>query len=73
MTFGGNGPRACVGKNIALFELSKFTSQLLRNFDVELVNPEKPWRCFTAWFVYQYDMDVRLKFRAGRVLRKVEE
>jgi cytochrome P450 len=64
MLFGGNGPRACVGKNIALVELHKFLAQFVRQFDFKIVNPEKPWRVTTFWFSYQHDFNLRLTRRA---------
>ncbi|KAF7557897.1 hypothetical protein G7Z17_g278 [Cylindrodendrum hubeiense] len=63
MTFGGNGPRACVGKNLALVEMYKFLSQLLRDFDVEIVNTAKPWNIKTYWFMDQTEFFVRLHTR----------
>lgn len=71
MTFGGSGPRMCVGKNIALVELNKFVAQLLRNFDIDFVDRERPWHIVTYWFAYQHDMHMRIKARPGRVLRRV--
>ena len=65
MTFGGSGPRTCVGSNIAKVEMSKFVGQLLYNFDVEFVDKSKPWTVFTAWFAYQKDMMMRLKQRSS--------
>ncbi|KAK5054410.1 hypothetical protein LTR84_001300 [Exophiala bonariae] len=69
MTFGGNGPRMCVGRNIALVEIHKFVAQLLRNFDVGLVDPNKPWHITSYWFAYQHDMNMWLKTRPGRALQ----
>ncbi|KAF3387027.1 Cytochrome P450 momooxygenase [Penicillium rolfsii] len=63
MTFGGNGPRMCIGRNIALVELFKFMSQILHNFDVELVDEARPWRVQTFWFAYQHDMYMRVTER----------
>lgn len=34
----------CLGKSIAMMELSKVLFELLRHFDWGLVNPEKPWK-----------------------------
>ncbi|KAF4550341.1 Cytochrome P450-like protein 23 [Elsinoe fawcettii] len=64
MTFGGSGPRMCIGRNIALVEVYKFVAQLVRNFDVEIVNPEQPWRVVSYWFAYQHDFFVRIKTRS---------
>jgi hypothetical protein len=88
MVFGGNGSRACVGKNIALVshlsnpplnslfapgqtdlvlgiqvEMHKFLSQLVRQFDFEIVDKKNPWRVETYWFAYQHDFNTRLKLR----------
>ncbi|KAH0840426.1 pisatin demethylase [Fonsecaea pedrosoi] len=54
MTFGGNGPRMCIGRNIAL---------IVRNFDAEFVDPQNPWKISTTWFAYQKDMHMRFKLR----------
>ncbi|EXJ54841.1 uncharacterized protein A1O5_12907 [Cladophialophora psammophila CBS 110553] len=70
MTFGGNGPRTCVGKNIALVEIHKLVAQLLYNFDFELVDKEHPWHVFTFWFAHTSKMNVRLSVRPGR---KIEQ
>nr|KAK5432287.1 hypothetical protein LTR18_011194 [Exophiala xenobiotica] len=48
MTFGGSGPRMCVGKNIALVEMHKFLAQFIYNFNFETVDAEKPWRITTV-------------------------
>ena len=49
----GSGARTCLGKNISLLEMSKLVPQILRNFNVELVNPEKEWELSGYWFVGQ--------------------
>lgn len=41
----------------------KFMSQLLRNFDVEIVNKEQPWKIKTYWFMDQTEFFVRLQAR----------
>ncbi|KAL2786641.1 cytochrome P450 [Aspergillus keveii] len=66
MTFGGNWPRMCIGRNIALVELFKYMAQFLYNFDVELVDPARPWHVQTVWFAYQHDMVVRVTERTKR-------
>jgi len=40
----GYGQWQCLGKGIAMMELSKVFFELLRNFDFMLVNPAKPWK-----------------------------
>ncbi|KAI1611225.1 cytochrome P450 [Exophiala viscosa] len=71
MTFGGNGPRMCIGRNIALVELHKFLAQFMRNFDFEYVDKSKPWRVTTYWFAYQHDQHMRITFRKNRSIREV--
>ncbi|KAI0015452.1 cytochrome P450 [Xylariomycetidae sp. FL0641] len=40
----GAGRWMCLGKNVAMLEMSKVIFELLRNFDWGLINPEKPWK-----------------------------
>lgn len=61
----GYGSRTCVGKNLALVEIHKFIAQLLHQFDVELVNKDRPWVTRSQWFSYQADMFVKIKERAA--------
>ncbi|PVH76546.1 cytochrome P450 [Cadophora sp. DSE1049] len=63
MTFGGNGPRMCVGRNIALVEIHKFLAQMIRAFGIEIVNKEQPYKMKTYWFSYQHDFMITLKTR----------
>ncbi|CAO2652676.1 Nn.00g009590.m01.CDS01 [Neocucurbitaria sp. VM-36] len=37
----GVGPRVCLGKDIAIMELYKLLPEIVRRFDIELVNPGK--------------------------------
>ncbi|XRM40663.1 hypothetical protein ABZX51_003975 [Aspergillus tubingensis] len=60
MTFGGNGPRMCIGRDIALVEMLKFIALMLHTFDIELVDTTRPWRIESFWFAYQHEMYVRL-------------
>ncbi|KAF4992377.1 hypothetical protein FDECE_13733 [Fusarium decemcellulare] len=53
----GTGSRVCLGKNISLMEMSKLIPELLRHFDLELVNPHVPWTVSNFWFAKQGDMD----------------
>ncbi|KAH7388967.1 cytochrome P450 [Cadophora sp. MPI-SDFR-AT-0126] len=64
MTFGGNGPRMCVGRNIALVEIHKFLAQMIRAFDIDIVNKKQPYKMKTYWFSYQHDFMVTLKTRS---------
>lgn len=38
------GPMACTGRNIAQLEIYKVTAQLFRKFDIQIVNPTRPWK-----------------------------
>ncbi|KAJ4177296.1 hypothetical protein NW755_013918 [Fusarium falciforme] len=63
MSFGGNGPRGCVGKNLALVEIYKFVAQFVRRFDFEFVNKEKPWEVSSMWSHNPVNMHMRLRER----------
>ncbi|KAF2228074.1 cytochrome P450 [Elsinoe ampelina] len=71
MTFGGNGPRTCIGKNIALVEMHKFIAQFIHHFDFELVNPDKPWRITSHWFAMQHEFGLRVMRREHALPRSV--
>ncbi|KAH7048299.1 cytochrome P450, partial [Macrophomina phaseolina] len=62
----GYGSRTCVGKHLALVEIHKFVAQMLHQFDVELVNKERPWVTHSMWFSYQAEMLVKVKERERR-------
>ncbi|KAI3338722.1 cytochrome P450 [Ustulina deusta] len=49
----GWGRWQCLGKQIALLELNKVIVELLRHFNFEVVNPERPWERLdvTLWVV----------------------
>ncbi|KAH8892297.1 cytochrome P450 [Thozetella sp. PMI_491] len=59
--FGG-GPRICLGKNIALLEISKLVPELFRRFEVTIVDPER-YTLFPGWLVLQKGLDVTMKKR----------
>lgn len=44
LTFG-HGRFSCLGRPVAQMELNKVFVEILRNFDMEIVNPDKPWEC----------------------------
>lgn len=56
----GAGKRTCLGKNIAMLELTKLVPALLLRYDMELANPQKEWRIINAWVVRQDGLEVRL-------------
>lgn len=49
--------------------MHKYIAQLLYNFDVQLVDPSRPWHITTYWFAYQHEMKVRVKVREGRMVK----
>jgi hypothetical protein len=66
----------CLGKPVAIIELNKIfvkvsqvgphfkvaltILQLLRYFDIQLVDPTKPWKSFCAYIFMQSEMFVRI-------------
>jgi cytochrome P450 len=66
-TFGA-GSRICLGKNIALLEISKLVPELLRRFEIALVDPKR-YRLQPGWLVLQKGLDVRLKMRDQGIFR----
>lgn len=50
-------------EQIALVEIYKLVPQFLRDFEVELVHPEKGLRIKNFWFLRQYGFDVRVSRR----------
>lgn len=61
LAFGG-GTRVCVGKNIALLEMSKFLPQFFRVFKIDLVDPTK-YSYTSGLLTTQTGLDVRLSHR----------
>ena len=59
----GAGARTCLGKNISLLEMGKLVPQVLRRFELELVQPEKGWKVHCFWFVRQTGLACRVKRR----------
>lgn len=52
----GYGRWQCLGKVLAWTEMNKIFVELLRSFDFELPNPEKPWRrnAGVSWFIHDF-------------------
>lgn len=55
----GAGKRSCLGKNIAMLELSKVVPAVLLRFRLELVDAKR-WRVVNKWVLDQTGLDVRL-------------
>ena len=64
--FGG-GSRLCIGKNIAMIEMTKFIAEFFRQYEVELVDPKR-WKLRPGWLVVQTGLDVYLKLRDPKSL-----
>jgi cytochrome P450 len=61
LAFGG-GPRVCIGKNIALLEITKTVPELFRRFEIKLVDP-KEFMFASGWLTPQRGLNVYLKRR----------
>ena len=59
----GFGARTCLGRHVSMLEISKLIPQLVREFDFELIEPEKGWKTRNAWFVKPTNFRVRVKRR----------
>ncbi|OKL60381.1 hypothetical protein UA08_04237 [Talaromyces atroroseus] len=57
----GHGSTKCLGVSMAMMEISKVIFELVRNFDITIANPHKPWvsQCYGIFF--QKDFYVRLR------------
>ncbi|KIX08598.1 uncharacterized protein Z518_03254 [Rhinocladiella mackenziei CBS 650.93] len=60
--FGG-GSHVCIGRHLALLEMNKVLPQLLRRYDIQLVNPGKPLEHHSSFFVVQWGLLVYLQLR----------
>ncbi|KAI0480690.1 cytochrome P450 [Xylariaceae sp. FL0804] len=55
----GHGRWQCLGKPVAHIELGKVIFELFRNFDLALINPERPWKARNIAGLFAIsDMDV---------------
>ena len=69
----GYGSRRCVGKNIALVDASKFCVQFFRDFLVESVDPEKPFRSENWGINIYWEQLLKIQERKTIVLDDTEE
>ena len=63
--FGG-GSHVCIGRHLATLEMNKVLPQLLRRYDIELVNPGKELEHHSSFFVVQWGLKVYLRVRDGQ-------
>ncbi|KAL1641284.1 hypothetical protein SLS58_006186 [Diplodia intermedia] len=59
----GWGTTRCLGVPIALMNLNKLFVEMLRRYDVEVVNPHKPWHSECYGIFFQRDFNVRISHR----------
>lgn len=52
------GSRACIGKHLAMMEITKLIVELYRTFDIELPDPNHEWDVDGNWLTTQTNMDM---------------
>ena len=62
----GAGPRTCIGRYISFIEIQKVITELLRHFEVTLVDPEKELEVSNVWMVQQKGLVCNLKRRSPK-------
>ncbi|KAK5652018.1 hypothetical protein OQA88_10921 [Cercophora sp. LCS_1] len=55
----GKGRWSCLGRQLAWIELNKIFVELLRNFDIQVANPGKPWNQYAYSSVLVEDFYIR--------------
>ncbi|KAL9080559.1 MAG: hypothetical protein Q9157_000701 [Trypethelium eluteriae] len=61
----GAGSRTCIGKNLALAEIHKTVSEVLRHYTFEMSH-DRPWKTRNSAFIMQYDITVHVKRRSRK-------
>ncbi|KAJ4164833.1 hypothetical protein LMH87_006488 [Akanthomyces muscarius] len=64
-THFGGGKFSCLGKPIAMMELNKTVYELMKRFDMSIINPDKPMKSKASIFVCDTDFWVTLRRRAA--------
>lgn len=59
----GHGATKCLGMSLAAMEIPKILFELLRNFDIAVANPYRPWVSRCSGIFFQTGFDVRLTAR----------
>ena len=60
--FGG-GSHLCIGRNLALLEMNKVLPRLIRDYDLQLVYPDRQLKANTTFFVVQSGLEVNITKR----------
>lgn len=59
----GAGKRTCLGRHIAILELSKLVPALVLRYKMKLADPAREWQIFNSWVVRQEGLEVLLSKR----------
>jgi cytochrome P450 len=62
----GAGSHVCLGRNLALIEMNRILPQLLREFEMELVDPARELQTEAVFFVIQSGLEVRINRRGDQ-------
>ncbi|KAK7885691.1 hypothetical protein LTR67_010042 [Exophiala xenobiotica] len=68
----GAGARTCIGRHVAMLEISKLVPEVFRHFELELVDANR-YKSKAGWLVVQSGLDVKLKVRDPETLDPVKE
>lgn len=49
---------SCPGQHYAKLEISKLCATIVRDYDIRLVNPERPWKWHASFTMVPYDWPV---------------
>ncbi|KAF2147000.1 uncharacterized protein K452DRAFT_314252 [Aplosporella prunicola CBS 121167] len=60
----GHGTTRCLGIPIAMMNLNKIFVELLRRFDIQVINPQRPWQSICYGIFFQKEFNVRITRRA---------
>jgi cytochrome P450 len=67
----GAGYNQCPGRHLAHLEVSKVVATLLRDFEIEQINPGQSWTFETHFTAVPYDWPCRVKRRRSVSSREV--
>ncbi|KAJ9498131.1 hypothetical protein LTR99_009856 [Exophiala xenobiotica] len=68
----GAGARTCIGRHVAMLEISKLVPEVFRHFELELVDANR-YKSKAGWLVVQSGLDVKLKVRDPKTLDLVKD